>query len=74
MKPTLLCAREALKIPVPKAFEIQAPNRRLIADMEVQNKTSGILFIALLALAGAAIIYLSISEARAWRLVEEKRN
>jgi len=73
MKPVLLSAREALKIPVPEAFEIEAPYRRQLADMEAQNKTSGILFIALFVLAGVAIISLIASEARAWQVAAEKR-
>ena len=73
MKSTLLSAREALKIPVPEAFEVEASYRRQLADMETQNKTSGILFIALFVLASAAIIYLTASEARAWQLAAEKR-
>lgn len=73
MKSSLPSAREALKIPVPEAFEIEAPYRRQIAVMEEQNITSGILFIALFVLAGAAIIYLTASEARAWQLTKEKR-
>lgn len=73
MKSTLFSAREALKIPVPEAFEVEAPYRRQLADMETQNKTSGILFIALFVLAGAAIIYLTAYQARAWQLAAEKR-
>jgi hypothetical protein len=73
MKSTLLSAREALKIPIPEAFEVEAPFRRQLAAMETQNKTSGILFIALFVLAGVAIIYLTASEARAWQVAKEKK-
>ena len=73
MKSTLLSAREALKIPVPEAFEVEAPYRRQLVDMETQNKTSGILFIVLFVLAGAAIIYLTAYQARAWQVTAEKR-
>jgi hypothetical protein len=70
---TMLSAREALKVPIPRTFEVEAPYRLQIAQMEEKNKTAGILFIAMVVLAGAAIIYLTASEARAWQLAAEKR-
>ena len=39
----------------------------------IYDKTSGILFIALFVLAGAAIIYLTAYQARAWQVTAEKR-
>jgi hypothetical protein len=71
---TMLSAREALKIPVPRTFEVEAPYRLQIAQMEEQNKTAGILFIALVVFAGAAIIYLSTIKAKAWQLDNEKKS
>jgi len=70
----MLSAREALKVPIPRTFEVEAPYRLQIAQMEEQNKTAGILFIALVALAGAAIIYLTASKAKAWQLDSEKQS
>ena len=67
-------AREALKIPIPSSFEVEAPYRRQIAQMEEQNKTAGTLFIALVVLAGAAIIYLTAFKAKAWQLDTEKKS
>ena len=69
-----MSAREALKVPIPRTFEVEAPYRLQIAQMEEQNKTAGILFIALVALAGAAIIYLTASKAKAWQLDSEKQS
>jgi hypothetical protein len=71
---TMLSAREALKIPIPRTFEVEAPYRLQIAQMKEQNKMSGILFIALVVLAGAAIIYLSAIKAKAWQLDTEKKS
>jgi hypothetical protein len=42
--------------------------------MQEQNKTAGILFIALVAIAGATIIYLTASKAKAWQLDSEKKS
>ena len=70
----LLSAREALKTPIPHTFEVEAPYRQQIAQMEEQNKTAGILFIALVVLAGAAIIYLAAAKAKAWQLDTEKKS
>jgi hypothetical protein len=70
----MMSAREALKVPIPRTFEVEAPYRLQIAQMEEQNKTAGILFIALVALAGAAIIYLTASKAKAWQLDSEKQS
>jgi hypothetical protein len=69
----MLSAREALKIPIPRTFEVEAPYRLQIAQMEEQNKTAGTLFIALVVLAGAAIIYLTAFKAKAWQLDSEKK-
>jgi len=68
----MLSAREALKVPIPRTFEIEAPYRLQIAQMKEQNKTAGILFLALAAIAGAAIIYLTAS--KAWQLDSEKKS
>ena len=70
----MLSAREALRVPIPRTFEVEAPYRLQIAQMEEQNKTSGILFIALVVFAGAAIIYLSTIKAKAWQLDNEKKS
>ena len=67
-------AREALKIPGNCTFEVEAPYRQQIAHMEEQNKTAGILLIALVVFAGAAIIYLSAIKAQAWQLDSEKKS
>jgi hypothetical protein len=67
-------AREALKILIPRTFEVEAPYRLQIAQMEEQNKTAGTLFIALVVLAGAAIIYLTAFKAKARQLDSEKKN
>jgi hypothetical protein len=40
-------ARKALKIRIPRTFEVEAPYRWEIAQMEEQNKTVGSLLIAL---------------------------
>ncbi len=68
----MLSAREALKVPIPRTFEVEAPYRLQIAQMEEQNKTAGILLIALVVFAGAAIIYLAAS--KAWQLDTEKKS
>ena len=70
----MLSAREALKVPIPRTFEVEAPYRLQIAQMEEQNKTAGTLFIALVVLAGAAIIYLTAFKAKAWQLDSEKKS
>ena len=70
----MLSAREALKIPIPRTFEVEAPYRLQIAKMEEQNKTAGILVIALVVIAGAAIIYLTASKSKAWQLDTEKKS
>ena len=67
-------ASEALRVPIPRTFEVEAPYRLQIAQMEEQNKTAGILFIALVVFAGAAIIYLSAIKAKAWQLDSEKKS
>ena len=70
----MLSAREALKIPIPSTFEVEAPYRLQIAQMKEQNKTAGILLIALVVFAGAAIIYLSAFKAKAWQLDTVKKS
>jgi hypothetical protein len=70
----MLSAREALKVPIPRTFEVEAPYRLQIAQMEEQNKTAGILLIAIVVFAGAAIIYLAASKAKAWQLDTEKKS
>ena len=69
----MLSARDALKVPIPRTFEVEAPYRLQIAQMEEQNKMAGILLIALVVFAGAAIIYLSAIKAKAWQLDSEKK-
>lgn len=70
----MLSVHEALKVPIPRTFEVEAPYRLQIAQMEEQNKTAGTLFIALVVLVGAAIIYLTAFKAKAWQLDSEKKS
>jgi hypothetical protein len=67
-----LSAREALKVPLPQAYNSEAPFRQQITLMEEQHKTMGILFIALVVFTGAAILYLNAYYAKAWKLDPEK--
>jgi hypothetical protein len=70
---TIPSFREALKNPLPKPFEVSAPYRQQIQEMEQQNKTSRILLMVFFALATAAVIILSASEAKAWQRVSQEK-
>jgi hypothetical protein len=66
-------AMEALQNPLPKSFHVGAPYQNQIQQMEEQNKKSAFLIVALIVIAGTAIIAMSSYEAKAWqRTAEEK--
>jgi hypothetical protein len=71
---TMLSPRVGLMVPKPRTFVVDAPYGVKSPLLEEQNKTAGILFIALVVFAGSAIIYLAASKAKAWQLDTEKKS
>ena len=71
---TLPSVRETLNNSLPQPFQVEAPYRQQIQQMEEQNKTSGLLIMLLFVIAGVTILAVTASEARAWQRVSQKKS